>query len=123
MSCPDVKADDLIWHVMNNLVRLVHAPSDEEVERAKFNLKSTMLATLDGHWNVAEDIGRQLLSYGRRMTLAETFTRIDAVSASDVKATAAKFINDQEHALAAVGGIHGVPDYNWIRSHSYWLRY
>lgn len=123
MSCPDVKADDLMWHVMNNLVRLVHAPSEEEVERAKFNLKSTMLASLDGHWNVAEDIGRQLLCYGRRMSVAETFTRIDAVTVNDIKATAAKFINDQDHALAAVGGIHGLPDYNWIRSHSYWLRY
>ena len=122
MCCPDLKADDLMWHVMNNLVRLVHSPSEEEVERAKFNLKSTMLATLDGHWNIAEDIGRQILTYGRRMTAAEIFTRIDAVSVADIRATATKFINDEDHALAAVGGIHGVPDYNWIRSHSYWLR-
>jgi hypothetical protein len=25
--------------------------------------------------------------------------------------------------MAAVGGIHGTPDYNWVRRHSYWLRY
>ena len=108
---------------MNNLVRLVHTPSEEEVERAKLNLKATMLMGLDGHSNVAEDIGRQLLTYGRRMTPAEIFSRIDAVSVDDIKATAAKFINDQDHALAAVGGIHELPDYPWIRNHSYWLRY
>jgi processing peptidase subunit beta len=108
---------------MNNLVRLVHVPSDEEVERAKVNLKATMLMGLDGNSNVAEDIGRQLLTYGRRMTPAEIFSRIDAVTTSDIKATAAKFINDEDHALAAVGGIHELPDYNWIRRHSYWLRY
>ena len=78
---------------------------------------------LDGHYNVCEDIGRQLLTYGRRMTPAEIFSRIDAVSAEDIKATAAKFINDQDHALAAVGGIHELPDYNWVRRHSYWVRY
>lgn len=120
---PDNKLDDLAWYLMNNLVRLVHAPSVEEVERAKVNLKATMLMGLDGHSNVAEDIGRQLLTYGRRMTPAEIFCRIDAITVDDVKATAAKFINDQDHALAAVGGIHELPDYNWFRRHSYWLRY
>lgn len=123
MVAPDNKLDDLLWYVMNNLVRLVHAPSEEEVQRAKTNLKATMLMGLDGHSNVAEDIGRQLLTYGRRMTPAEIFSRIDSVTVDDVKATAAKFINDEDHALAAVGGIHELPDYTWIRRHSYWLRY
>lgn len=119
----DNKLDDLMYYVMNNLVRMVHSPSEEEVERAKTNLKATMLMGLDGHSNVAEDIGRQLLTYGRRMTPAEIFSRIDSVTVADIKATAAKFINDQDHALAAVGGIHELPDYQWIRRHSYWLRY
>ena len=57
------------------------------------------------------------------MTPAEIFSRIDAITADDIKATAAKVINDQDHALAAVGGIHVLPDYNWIRRHSYYLRY
>lgn len=33
-----------------------------------------------------------------------------------------QFINDQDHALAAVGPIHELPDYNWIRRRSFWLR-
>jgi len=120
---PDNKLDDLFWYLMNNLVRMVHSPSEEEVERAKVNLKATMLMGLDGNSNVAEDIGRQILTYGRRITPVEIFSRIDAITVDDIKATARKVINDQEHALAAVGGIHELPDYNWIRRHSYWLRY
>eukprot|EP00550_Attheya_septentrionalis_P000357 CAMPEP_0198291266 /NCGR_PEP_ID=MMETSP1449-20131203/8851_1 /TAXON_ID=420275 /ORGANISM="Attheya septentrionalis, Strain CCMP2084" /LENGTH=475 /DNA_ID=CAMNT_0043989883 /DNA_START=12 /DNA_END=1439 /DNA_ORIENTATION=+ len=120
---PDNKLDDLMWYTMGNLVRYVHVVSDEELERAKTNLKATMLMGLDGNANVAEDIGRQLLTYGRRMTPAEIFSRIEAVNSDDIKATAGKFINDQEHALAAVGGLHELPDYNWIRRHSYYLRY
>jgi processing peptidase subunit beta len=123
MVAPDNKLDDLMWYVMGNLVRMVHKPSEEEVERAKVNLKATMLMGLDGNSNVAEDIGRQLLTYGRRMTPAEIFSRIDAITVDDIKATAGKVINDQDHALAAVGGIHELPDYNWIRRHSYYLRY
>lgn len=123
MVCPDVKLDQLIWLVMSNLVRLVHAPSDEEVERAKLTLKAIMLMGLDGTTAVAEDIGRQLLTYGRRMTPAEIYTRIDSVTTEDIRATAAKFINDQDHALAAVGGIHELPDYQSIRRQSYWIHY
>jgi hypothetical protein len=37
------------------------------------------------------------------MTTAELFARIDAVTTQDVKTTASKFINDEDHALAAVG--------------------
>lgn len=123
MKVPDNKVDDLMWTVMNNLVRLVHSPSEEEVERAKLQLQAVMLSALDGHSNVAEDIGRQLLTYGRRLTPAEIFARINAVTVDDIKATAAKVIHDQDHALAAVGGIHELPDYTWTRRHSYWLRY
>merc|ERR1711865_820217 len=84
---------------------------DEEVERAKVSLKAAMLMNLDGHNNVAEEIGRSLLNYGRRMTPAELFSRIDMVATEDIKATAYKFFNDKDHALAAVGGIHELPDY------------
>lgn len=121
--CPDNKVDDLSWTIMNNLIRLVHSVGDTEVERAKVSLKAAMLMNLDGHNNVAEEIGRSLLNYGRRMTPAETFSRIDAVTTDDIKATAFKFFNDKDHALAAVGGIHELPDYTWFRRHSYWLRY
>eukprot|EP00529_Nitzschia_sp_RCC80_P023014 CAMPEP_0113464340 /NCGR_PEP_ID=MMETSP0014_2-20120614/13151_1 /TAXON_ID=2857 /ORGANISM="Nitzschia sp." /LENGTH=469 /DNA_ID=CAMNT_0000356419 /DNA_START=83 /DNA_END=1489 /DNA_ORIENTATION=+ /assembly_acc=CAM_ASM_000159 len=110
---PDNKVDDLSWTIMNNLIRLVHTPSDAEVERAKVSLKAAMLMNMDGHNNVAEEIGRSLLNYGRRMTPAELFARIDAVTTSDIRATAYKFFNDQDHCLAAVGGIHELPDYTW----------
>ena len=121
--CPDNKVDDMSWYIMNNLIRLVHSPTDAEVDRAKVSLKAAMLMNLDGHNNVAEEIGRSLLNYGRRMTPAEIFSRIDAVTTSDIRATAGKFFNDQDPAIAAVGGIHEMPDYTWFRRHSYWLRY
>ena len=57
------------------------------------------------------------------MSLAEALTRVDALTMADLKTTAGEVINDQDHALAAIGGIHELPDYNWIRRHSYMLRY
>lgn len=43
-----------------------------------------MLMHLDGTTAIAEDIGRQLVSYGRRLTPAEIFLRIDAITSKDV---------------------------------------
>jgi processing peptidase subunit beta len=123
LTAPDNKLDDAMWYTLDNMVRLCHNVTDEEVDRAKTQLKANMLMNLDSFAQTAEDIGRQMLTYGRRMSPAETFARIEAITTADVKATANKFINDEDHALAAIGPIFELPDYNWIRRRSYWHRY
>lgn len=115
------KLNDLVWYTMEAMVRMVHKTSDEEVERAKTQLKANILMQLDGSSPICEDIGRQMLTYGRRLTPAEIFARIDAVDAGAVRHTANLIINDKDHALAAHGPIHELPDYNFIRQRSYWL--
>jgi hypothetical protein len=42
-----------------------------QVSRAKTQLKANMLMQLDSFSQTAEDIGRQMLTYGRRMSNAE----------------------------------------------------
>ena len=117
------KVQDLMWYTLEAMVRLVHETSEEEVERARTQLKANMMMQLDGSSNVCEDIGRQMLTYGRRMTPAEIFSRIEAVDANSVKVAADTFINDQDVAAASIGPVHEMPDYNWLRRRTYWLRY
>lgn len=122
-TAPDNKLDDLLWYVMPNFVRLAHGVSDEEFARSKLVLKTQILAAYDGDISVGEEMARQIQTTGRVMPLAETLARVDALTMEDVKTAASEVINDQDHALAAIGGIHELPDYNWIRRHSYMLRY
>ena len=108
---------------MYELVRLCHQTSDGEVARAKTQLKTALLGGLDGSTAVCEDIGRQILTYGRRLTPAEIIARIDAVDASAVKAAANAYINDKDVAVAGVGNIHELPDMNWFRRRTYMQKY
>jgi processing peptidase subunit beta len=45
------------------------------------------------------------------------------VDAATVKAVAERFLYDQDVAIAAYGDTQGLPDYNWFRRRTFWLRY
>lgn len=122
-TAPDNKLDDLLWYVMPNLVRLAHGISEEELVRAKLAMKTQIFMMFDGDIASGEEIARQLQVLGRTLSMAEMVARVDALTMEDLKSAASEVINDQDHALAAMGGIHELPDYNWIRRHSYMLRY
>lgn len=115
--------EDLSWSVMNGITSLCYKVSEADVARARNQLKSSILYSQDGTTGSAEDIGRSLLVYGRRMPKAELFARIDAVDAETVKGVAGKYIMDQDIAVAASGDTQFLPDYTWLRRRTYWLRY
>ncbi|KAL6499143.1 hypothetical protein OROHE_026171 [Orobanche hederae] len=115
--------DDLAYAIMNEITKLCYRVSEADVIRARNQLKSSLLLHIDGTGEVAEDIGRQLITYGRRIPYAELFARIDAVDTSTIKRVANRFILDKDVAICAMGPIQGLPDYNWFRRRTYWLRY
>mmetsp|Transcript_52033 Transcript_52033/g.89353 ORF Transcript_52033/g.89353 Transcript_52033/m.89353 type:complete len:501 (+) Transcript_52033:85-1587(+) len=131
--------------VAQNVKRLATpgAVSEAELNRAKTQLKASLMQQLNTFSFVAEDIGRQVLTYGRRMPPVETFARIDAVTLADVTDTSNRFVKDSATesnsssnsstgavcsegggsslrrqqgslALAALGKIGKLPDYAWV---------
>mmetsp|Transcript_39753 Transcript_39753/g.88359 ORF Transcript_39753/g.88359 Transcript_39753/m.88359 type:complete len:493 (-) Transcript_39753:273-1751(-) len=117
------RCEDFAHAVMNEITKMCYEVNGGEVARAKNQLKASLMFFQDSSHHVAESIGRELLVYGRRIPKAEMFARIDAVDASTVRAVADRFIFDQDMAVASVGDVQWVPDYNWWRRRSYWLRY
>jgi len=114
--------EELMYNITRGITNLTYNCDPLQLAAAKNNVKLMMLAP-DGSGAVCEDIGRQVLLYGRRMTPAEIVARIDAVDEAAVKNCATRYFYDRDHALAAVGPIFELPDYDWIRRKSYWLRY
>merc|ERR1719240_1088275 len=122
-QCPDNRAEDAMWYTLWNLVRLCHKTTDAEVDFAQTALKTQILTNLGTNAGVARHLAKSLLFQGRAVSTRELFARVDAVTKEDIKNVAKKIINDQDHALAGVGQIYELPDYNWIRRRSYWIRY
>ncbi|KAF8834482.1 hypothetical protein BDN67DRAFT_976017 [Paxillus ammoniavirescens] len=108
--------DDMAHFTLKEWTRMSIAPTDVEVERAKSQLKAGLLLSLDGTTAIAEDIGRQLVTTGRRMTPKQIENAVDAVTPEEIKRVAQKYIWDKDIAVAALGPIEGLLDYNRIRA-------
>ncbi|MBN3301654.1 TTLL3 monoglycylase, partial [Amia calva] len=115
--------EDMLHFAQAQWMMLCTTVTESDVARAKNLLKTSLLAQLDGTTPVCDDIGRQILSYGRHIPLAEWDARIDAVTPKLLRDVCSKYIYDKCPALAAVGPIEQLPDYNRIRSAMYWLRF
>lgn len=110
-----IELDDVVVEAMEEFVRICFKVDEVNLENAKTVLKTTMLAQLDGPTGMAEEIGRQMLVYGRRIPMAEWFARIDAIDVDAIKRVANKYIFDREVAVTSMGPIHSMPDLNEIR--------
>lgn len=87
--------------------------SAEELERAKAQLKSSILMALESSSAVSEKLARQLLLFGRSIPVPEMVENVEAVGIDDIRdAAAAVFSGKPTYTL--VGNIGGHPDYEQV---------
>merc|ERR1711981_1093583 len=110
------RIDDLVHFTLREWSRLSYNVSEAEVERAKAQLKASILLSLDGTTAVAEDIGRQIITTGRRLSPEEVERAVDSITAKDVMSFAQRKLWDKDIAISAVGQIEGLLDYARIRN-------
>ncbi|CAE8645224.1 unnamed protein product [Polarella glacialis] len=101
----DSYMDELLFAVSG----LAFNVTDEEVERGKRQLKTTLFGSLDSTTAIAEDIGRQLLVYGRRIPISELLLRLDAIDTSEVKRVARQHLLGKDIAVTALGPLDRMP--------------
>ena len=106
--------DDLVHFTLREWSRLSYNVTEAETERAKAQLKASILLSLDGTTAVAEDIGRQIVTTGRRMDPEEIERVVGSITEKDVMNFARKRLWDQDIAISAVGSIEGT--YSRIRA-------
>ncbi|XP_030632470.1 cytochrome b-c1 complex subunit 1, mitochondrial isoform X2 [Chanos chanos] len=71
------KIEDMMHWSQNAWMNLCTTVTDSDVARAKNALRATLVGQLNGTTPVCDDIGRHILTYGRRIPLAEWDARIE----------------------------------------------
>ncbi|KCV71958.1 hypothetical protein H696_01367 [Fonticula alba] len=118
-----LRLDDLLYSAQYEMVRLCLDITPEEVERAKKQYLTSVMNGLDSNSLIAEDIGRSVLSFGRRLPPAELVARVSSVTVQDVRNACMERIYNRDPVLVGIGAIEGLPEYNRVERATAWLRY
>lgn len=77
--------------------------SEQEVSRAKNQLKSSLMMNLESKMVQLEDMGRQVQIYGKRIDVLEMCDKINSVSRNDVINIAEKIFTSSEPTIVVQG--------------------
>lgn len=92
----------------------------KSIESKNWKLHFFLSCFSTGTTPICEDIGRQMLCYSRRIPLHELEYRIESVTAKNIRDVCTKYIHNRPPAIAAVGPIDNLPEYDTIRSSMCW---
>lgn len=77
--------------------------SDNEVSRAKNQLKSSLMMNLESKMVQLEDMGRQVQVFGRKVDVRDMCAKIDAVTRSDIIEIAKRVLTQSEPTIVIQG--------------------
>ncbi len=108
---PD-KLAELTPVIADELHKICETVTSEEVDRARTQLKSGLLMSLESSSSRCERLGRQMLIFNRSIPIEEMVTEIDAITAKDVVRVAGRLIRGSRPSLAALGPVSGLETYD-----------
>jgi mitochondrial-processing peptidase subunit beta len=84
------------------------------LDSAKATFKAQQLIMIDSTTNSAEDIGRQMLACGGRMTMVDLFERVDAITNADIERVLQKYFRPNRPVLSVIGNASTLPSYDML---------
>ncbi|CAD7970413.1 unnamed protein product [Amoebophrya sp. A120] len=118
-ACSPDAVRTVVEEIMFGINRLSHfeqvPTAEQELAKAKRELKTILFAAQDNTTNIAEEIGRHLLVYGRRIPPQEMDERLSAISVADIERVAKTYLKGKEIAVTALGPIEEMPTLEEIK--------
>ncbi len=99
---------ELVDVLTAELAKAAAAITDAEVDRSRAQMRAGLLMSRESAASRASQMARQILVYGRPLTMQEILSRIDAVAAADVRRVAEEIIRGTPPTLAAIGPLDGL---------------
>ena len=106
---------DLARITIDEMKRAADTMTDEEVARARAQMKAGMLMGLESPSNRSERLARLIQIWDRVPPLEDTIARIDAVTTADVRDMAARIALSAPAALALYGPVGDAPSLAALR--------
>ena len=104
----EAEAADLVPVVLGELAAVQRAVTEEELARARAQVKASLLMSLESTSARCEQIAHQIHTWGRVIPLEESLARLAAVTVEDVAATARRIFRAAP-TLAAIGPVGRLP--------------
>ncbi|HYG85514.1 MAG TPA: pitrilysin family protein [Azospirillum sp.] len=109
----DEEVAELLPVVCEEIVKVAEGVGNDEVVRARAQMKAGTLMALESTMSRCEQLGQQLLVYGRPIPVDEIVSRIEAVDGEAVM-RAARRLRQCRPTVAALGPIQQLEDYERI---------
>jgi len=113
-TSPD-DAEELVPVMADEMMKTCEAITDAELARARAQLKSGLLMSLESTSSRIERLGRHMLIYGRPLDTAEIVAQIEKVTTQDVVRLARRLFKESRPSLAALGPIDTLEAYDRVR--------
>jgi len=82
--------------------------SDDELQRAKNQLKGSLMLSMESSTARMSNLARQEMYYNRFFGMSEIIERVQAVSADDVQKNASEFFAPDQIAVTVLGNLNGL---------------
>jgi predicted Zn-dependent peptidase len=109
------EAEELVPVVCDEFLKLIEEPGEEELLRARAQLKASLMMALESCFAQSEELARQLLVFGRRIPPDEIIAKIDAVDQEAIRRVGRRLLAGGGPTLAAIGPVAQLPDLDSIR--------
>ncbi|WP_350336083.1 M16 family metallopeptidase [Coralliovum pocilloporae] len=101
--------EELMPVIINELGKAKDRIEDDDVARAKAQMKAGLLMGLESPASRAGQIARQIIVFGKPMMLDEIVARIDNVSTQAIRDLSVEIFSQSMPTLAAVGPVSRIP--------------
>ena len=105
---------ELVPVVCEQLLEITKGIDADELSRAKIQHKAGMKMALESSMSRCEQLGRQILIYGKAIPIPEIIERIDAVDIDAISRVATRFVTSGAPTVAAIGPIGKLESYSVI---------
>ena len=111
----ETEAAELVPVVCDELTDVAENVTEQEVERARTQLRSGLLMSRESTSNRCEQLAQHMLVYGRPVPVEELVAKVEAVDTAAIKRTAKRLLASNP-TVAALGPTSALESYDSIKA-------